>query len=73
MSELLQNEVDELTVAKNSLFESIVRTITPTEIDNISDIILEVHAGAGGLEAGLFAYDLYSMYQRFVLYYPINR
>ena len=45
-----------------------------TELDNLlfskeegldRDIIMEIRAGTGGLEAGLFAADLYRMYTRF--------
>ena len=34
--------------------------------DNINEVILEVHAGVGGLEAGLFAAEMFRMYQRWV-------
>lgn len=36
-------------------------------IDHIDEVILEVQAGAGGQEAGIFAYDVFSMYERLEL------
>ena len=66
MVELMAKEITELTDTKEKLFEAIMEELVPEESDDITDIIMEIHAGAGGLEAGLFAYELYNMYQRFV-------
>ncbi|XP_067932026.1 peptide chain release factor 1-like [Watersipora subatra] len=67
MRELLENETKALSTRKDELFDEIVLEITPVETDEITDIILEVHAGVGGLEAGLFAHDMYTMYERFAV------
>ena len=64
--ELAELELDELQQTKDKLEESIKVLLIPKDPNDDKDIILEVRAGAGGDEAGLFAADLLRMYTRFV-------
>ena len=47
---------------QNSIAQSFLLSCT----ENMNEVILEVHAGVGGLEAGLFAAEMFRMYQRWV-------
>lgn len=40
--------------------------LLPTDPDDAKDVILEIRAGAGGDEAGLFAADLLRLYERYL-------
>ncbi len=64
--ELAELELDELQQTRDKLEESIKVLLIPKDPNDDKDIILEVRAGAGGDEAGLFAADLLRMYTRFV-------
>ena len=64
--ELAELELEELQQTKEELEESIKVLLIPKDPNDDKDIILEVRAGAGGDEAGLFAADLLRMYTRFV-------
>ena len=47
------------------LGEQIGEALTPKDPNDDRDVIVEVRAGAGGDEAGLFAAELYRMYSRY--------
>ncbi len=64
--ELAELELDELQQTQEELEEIIKILLIPKDPNDDKDIILEVRAGAGGDEAGLFAADLLRMYTRFV-------
>ncbi len=64
--EFAELELDELKQTKEKLEEIIKVLLIPKDPNDDKDIILEVRAGAGGDEAGLFAADLLRMYTRFV-------
>jgi len=64
MEDLVAEERVGLEVGKAELVSRVVETLVPPEAVDNNDIILEVHAGVGGSEAGLFAYELFNMYQR---------
>ena len=63
MSELAQEEIARLEAAKAQLEKPTTNYQLPTT--NLSSIILEIRAAAGGDEAGLFASDLLRMYQKY--------
>lgn len=64
--ELAEEELEELNARKADLEEKIKVLLIPKDPDDDKDIILEIRAGTGGEEAGLFAADLLRMYTRFV-------
>ena len=57
-SKMLENEL-------NSLNKSLELAILPKDKDDQRNVILEVRAGTGGDEAGIFAANLFNMYQKF--------
>jgi len=69
---LIDEEISKLKIQKeqlaNSNYESADSAKVADEVDsevNPNVAILEIRAGAGGNEAGIFAHDLYRMYSRF--------
>ncbi len=66
MRELAQAEIEELE-PKAEQAETVLRlALLPVEEEDSRDAIVEIRAGTGGDEAGIFAGDLYRMYIRFV-------
>jgi peptide chain release factor 1 len=52
--------------AKISEFEAVFEDLTlPKDSADARDVILEIRAGTGGAEAGLFVADMFRMYQRY--------
>ena len=65
MAELVKQEVTGLEAEQEHLLEEIKRALLPKDPNDEKDIIVEIRAGAGGEEAGLFAADLFRMYSRY--------
>lgn len=65
MIELARSEVSTLETEKQRLEARMKRLLLPKDPNDNKNIIVEVRAGAGGDEAGLFAADLYRMYNRY--------
>jgi peptide chain release factor 1 len=65
MAELAQAEIPELEKQVAALEEKVQYALLPPDPNEERDAIVEVRAGTGGDEAGLFAADLYRMYTRF--------
>ena len=75
--DILQNEKDkefvemakidllELSVKKEKLEKEIKLMLVPKNPEDEKNAVLEIRAGTGGDEAGIFAGDLYRMYTRF--------
>lgn len=65
LAELAEAEVEELTAAEERLGEEFRRLLLPR--DPLADraAVVEIRAGTGGDEAGLFAGDLFRMYSRY--------
>jgi peptide chain release factor 1 len=63
--ELAESEVEELDERQDALVERLKRLLIPK--DPLADraAVVEIRAGTGGDEAGLFAADLFRMYTRF--------
>ena len=57
-SKMLENEL-------NSLNKKLELAILPKDKDDQRNVILEVRAGTGGDEAGIFVANLFNMYQKF--------
>ncbi|MFZ5570995.1 MAG: peptide chain release factor 1 [Thermodesulfobacteriota bacterium] len=62
---LAKEEVDALTRKKAELEEELKRLLTPKDPNDDKNVILEIRAGTGGEEAGLFAANLFRMYSRY--------
>jgi peptide chain release factor 1 len=65
MRELVQAEVEELQELMPKLEQELKVLLLPKEEADSRNIILEIRAGTGGDEAGLFAAELMRMYQRY--------
>ncbi|NQT05472.1 MAG: peptide chain release factor 1 [Dehalococcoidia bacterium] len=65
MAELVKQEVASLEAEQEHLLEELKRALLPKDPNDEKDIIVEIRAGAGGEEAGLFAADLFRMYSRY--------
>ena len=63
--EMAKEEIEELKEKKIEVEEKIKMMLIPKDPDDDKDVIVEVRAGTGGDEAGLFAGDLFRMYSRF--------
>ena len=63
--ELAQMELEELEISKDEMEEQIKVVLIPTDPDDTKNVIVEIRAGTGGDEAGIFANDLFRMYSRF--------
>lgn len=65
LGEMAQLEVDELEARIPQLEEEIKMLLLPGDPRDEKNVIVEIRAGAGGDEAGLFAADLFRMYSRY--------
>ena len=65
MRELAQAEVDELTARQGSLEEELRGLLIPRDPNDDKNVFLEIRAGAGGDEAGLFVAELFRMYTKY--------
>ena len=65
MSGLVKQEVAELESKLELLSEQLKKALIPRDPNDEKNIIMEIRAGAGGDEAGLFAADLFRMYTRY--------
>jgi peptide chain release factor 1 len=65
MRELAQEEVDTLTQRREELEEQLRLMLLPKDPRDAKNVIMEIRAGAGGDEAGIFAADLFRMYTRY--------
>jgi peptide chain release factor 1 len=63
--EMAKQELEELEPKQEKVELEIKTLLIPKDPDDDKNVILEIRAGAGGDEAGIFAGDLYRMYQRF--------
>lgn len=66
MRELAASEIPPLEARLTDIEAELVILLLPTDPDDAKDVILELRAGAGGAEAGLFVMDLLRMYTRYV-------
>ncbi len=65
LRELAREEVHRLEAARERSEEQLKVLLVPRDPMDSKDIIVEIRAGTGGDEAGLFAADLYRMYTRY--------
>jgi len=69
LSAMAQEEVAHLTASSEVLYGKLLLLLVPKDLRDDKNVIMEIRAGAGGDEAGLFAADLFRMYS----YYAGNR
>jgi len=62
---LAKIEIDELPDQIETLEQKIKTLLLPKDPRDERNVIMEIRAGAGGDEAGIFGADLYRMYQRY--------
>jgi peptide chain release factor 1 len=65
MVELAKAELSELEPRADELSDELKRMLLPRDPRDSKNVIVEIRAGAGGDEAGLFAADLTRMYMRY--------
>jgi peptide chain release factor 1 len=65
MRALAQDELTELTGKLDTLDAELKLLLLPRDPNDDKDVVVEVRAGEGGDEAGLFAAELYRMYSRY--------
>lgn len=65
MLEMAQLELEELEQEKQRMEEKLRLMLVPKDPQDARNAIIEIRAGTGGDEAGLFAGDLYRMYERY--------
>ena len=68
MTTLVKQEIENLQSRQEHLLQELKLTLLPKDHNDEKDIIMEIRAGAGGNEAGLFAADLFRMYSRYAQY-----
>jgi peptide chain release factor 1 len=65
MKQLAHEEERELTAQREAVEGELKRLLVPRDPNDEKNIILEIRAGTGGDEAGLFAGELFRMYSHF--------
>jgi peptide chain release factor 1 len=65
MKRLAREEMTRLADAKQKVEEDLRMILLPKDPNDEKNILLEIRAGTGGDEAGLFALDLFRMYSKF--------
>ncbi len=63
--DMAKMELDEMEPKRESLEEELKTMLIPKDPNDGKDVILEIRAGTGGDEAGIFAGDLFRMYKQF--------
>jgi peptide chain release factor 1 len=65
LAAMAREELDTLRAQRKPLEERLQELMLPRDPNDTKDIFIELRAGAGGDEAGIFAGDLLRMYSRF--------
>ncbi len=65
MKAMVREEVGQLKEKKEELEEKLQLMLLPKDPNDDKNVIVEIRAGAGGDEAGLFAADLFRIYTRY--------
>lgn len=63
--EMAKGDLEEATATMTTLEHDLLIELIPKDEADAGDAILELRPGTGGLEAGLFAMDMYKMYQAY--------
>ncbi len=62
---LAKDEIENLTIEREKLESRLTKLLIPKDPNDDKNVIIEIRAGAGGEEAGLFAGDLFRMYSKY--------
>jgi len=62
---LARDEIERLESEKKRLEEELKTLLMPKDPNDAKNVLIEIRAGTGGEEAGLFASDLFRMYARY--------
>ena len=65
LKEEAETEVEQLTSQLTTLHDEIIKLKRPHDPTDDKHVIIEIRAGAGGDEAGIFAADLFRLYSRY--------
>jgi len=65
IKEMARDEVGVLKLRKENLENDLKNLLLPKDPNDDKNVIVEIRAGTGGEEAGLFASDLFRMYTRY--------
>lgn len=65
IKEMAKEEIERLTEEKEALEKELKKLLVPKDPLDNKNVILEIRAGTGGDEAGLFVSDLFKMYSRY--------
>ena len=65
MKVMVREEIDILAGKKETLEQQLRSMLLPKDPNDEKNVIVEIRAGAGGNEAGLFAADLFRIYTRY--------
>lgn len=65
MVELIEQEIGDIKVRLTDLVAALKIDLIPKDPRDSKDVFVEIRAGTGGDEAGLFAGDLFRMYSRY--------
>jgi peptide chain release factor 1 len=65
LAELAETELPELRERKKRLQAQLQRLLLPRDPNDERNVVVEIRAGTGGLEASLFAAEIFRMYQRY--------
>ncbi|OQX22447.1 MAG: peptide chain release factor 1 [Desulfobacteraceae bacterium IS3] len=65
IKELAREEVNALTLKKEKLDKELKKLLMPKDPNDDKNVLIEIRAGTGGEEAGLFAGVLFRMYSRY--------
>jgi peptide chain release factor 1 len=65
IKELAREEINYLTQEREKVERELRNSLIPKDPNDEKNILLEIRAGTGGSEAGLFAADMFRMYAKF--------
>jgi peptide chain release factor 1 len=65
LKDMAQEEINELMLEKEKQEEDLRFLLIPKDPNDTKNCIIEIRAGTGGDEAGIFAGDVFRMYQRY--------
>lgn len=65
IKDLARAEVADLEHRREQLEKTLKKLLTPTDPNDAKNVLIEIRAGTGGEEAGLFAGDLFRMYGKY--------
>ncbi|MBW1840234.1 MAG: peptide chain release factor 1 [Deltaproteobacteria bacterium] len=65
IKEMARDEIEVLAAKKEVLEKNLKKLLIPKDPNDDKNVIIEIRAGTGGEEAGLFASDLFRMYSKY--------